>query len=202
MGADELALTMTNPAVGREGSRSEGQEALGRAQRGEHGAFDELIVRHQGRVLMTARRLLGSREDAQDAAQEVFLRLYRHLHRVDPKRPLLPLLYRMTVNVSHDMRRRRHGNSTVAVEDLAAASEALAPGNLSARTEQKQLLAAALETLTPKERAALVLRDLEGLSTAEVANALRSSETTVRSQISSARVKIRKFLDRYELHRL
>jgi RNA polymerase sigma factor (sigma-70 family) len=63
------------------------------------------------------------------------------------------------------------------------------------------MIIAALDTLTEKERQTLALRDLEGLSTAEVASALGTRETTVRSQISMARVKIRKFVDRLEKRR-
>ncbi len=88
----DLAPAMTIPTAEREdpGSSGDSAQTLERAIAGDRAAFDELIVRHQARVLMTAWRLLGSKEDAQDAAQEVFLRLYRHLRRVDPKRPLMP----------------------------------------------------------------------------------------------------------------
>jgi RNA polymerase sigma-70 factor (ECF subfamily) len=151
---------------------------------------------------MTAWRLLGSKEDAQDAAQEVFLRLYRHLRRVDPKRPLLPWLYRLTVNVCHDLRRKRRGINAEAADRVDLASVAADPLAKMTRTEQKLLIARALETLTEKERAAVVLRDIEGLHTAEVASTLGSSEATVRSQISTARVKIKKFVDRWERKRL
>ena len=68
--------------------------------------------------------------------------------------------------------------------------------------EADDLIGEALRTLTEKERAAIVLRDLEGLTTEEVAEALGSSPTTVRSQISSARVKIKKFRDRYRQRHL
>jgi RNA polymerase sigma-70 factor (ECF subfamily) len=200
---EELALTMTSCALEREdsSSRVDSAQALERAIAGDRAAFDELILGYQGRVLMTAWRLLGSEEDAQDATQEVFLRLYRHLRRVDPKRPLLPWLYRMTVNVCHDTHRKRRRSNTLAAEELDPATLAIDPSGEITRAEQKRIIAVALKTLTEKERAAVVLRDIEGLSTAEVASTLGSSETTVRSQISMARVKIRKFVDRLERRR-
>jgi len=203
MGFEELALTMTGSAVehGDAGSRVNSAEALERAMAGDRAAFDELIICYQARVLMTAWRLLGSREDAQDAAQEVFLRLYRHLRRVDPKRPLMPWLYRLTVNVCHRMHHQRRRSEALPSEALDQAAVAVDYSGEITRAEQKRIIAAALETLSEKERAAVVLRDLEGLSTAEVANLLGSSETTVRSQISMARVKIRKFVDRMEKKR-
>jgi RNA polymerase sigma-70 factor (ECF subfamily) len=203
MESGELALTMTSSAVEHEdSSKADSAQALERARAGDRAAFDELILCYQGRVLMTAWRLLGSKEDAQDAAQEVFLRLYRHLRRVDPKRPLLPWLYRLTVNVCHDLRRKRRGINAEAADRVDLASVAADPLAKMTRTEQKLLIARALETLTEKERAAVVLRDIEGLHTAEVASTLGSSEATVRSQISTARVKIKKFVDRWERKRL
>jgi len=94
MESHDLALTMTGPAP--EESTADSAQALERAMGGDRAAFDELLRCYERRVLMTAWRILGSKEDAQDAAQEVFLRLYRQLQRVDPKRPLMPWLYRMT----------------------------------------------------------------------------------------------------------
>jgi RNA polymerase sigma-70 factor (ECF subfamily) len=201
MESHDLALTMTGPAREREDSAADSAQALERAMAGDRGAFDELLRRYERRVLMTAWRLLGSKEDAQDAAQEVFLRLYRHLHRVDPKRPLSPWFYRMTVNVCHDLHRRRRWDSVLRVEEVDCASPDADPAGEFTRAEQKQMIAAALQTLTEKERAAVVLRDIQGLSTSEVAGILGSRETTVRSQISSGRVKIKKFVERLERRR-
>ena len=203
MESEELALTMTSSAAEHEepGSRTDSAQALERAIAGDRAAFDELILCFERRVFMTAWRLLGSKEDAQDAAQEVFLRLYRHLRRVDPKRPLLPWLYRITVNVCHDVHRKRRWSNTLAAEEADPATLVSDPAGEITRAEQKRVIAEALKTLTEKERAAIILRDIEGLSTAEVASTLGSSETTVRSQISTGRVKIRKFVDRLEKRR-
>jgi RNA polymerase sigma-70 factor (ECF subfamily) len=71
------------------------------------------------------------------------------------------------------------------------------PAEQSAREERRRVLELSLRMLPEKERAALVLRDLEGLTTGEVARALGSSEATVRSQVSKARVKVREFVERY-----
>ena len=111
----------------------------------------------------------------------------------------MPWLYRMTVNVCHDVYRRRRHYDIVPDEGPVAA--AVDPAGEITRAEQRQMIIAALDTLTEKERQTLALRDLEGLSTAEVASALGTRETTVRSQISMARVKIRKFVDRLEKRR-
>jgi RNA polymerase sigma-70 factor, ECF subfamily len=151
--------------------------------------FERLVRLHERMVLGVAYRLLGRMEDAQDAAQEVFLKLFQKSEQIhgDPK----PWLYRVTVNVCNDWYRKR----TIAGEaDEHAAdptADALAVITLD---ERKRLLAEALQTLGEKERAAIVLRDIEGLSTQEVAKILGVEEVTVRSQICIARVKLAKYV--------
>jgi RNA polymerase sigma-70 factor (ECF subfamily) len=158
--------------------------------------FDQLMRQHERLVLVTALRLLGNMADAQDASQEVFLRLYRNLGKVEAERALASWLYRVTVNVCHDLHRKRH--TSVPVEDAADIVEAGADPQLSAvEAERRRVLQMSLRMLPEKERSALVLRDLEGLSTEEVARALGSSEATVRSQISKARVKVKDYVERY-----
>lgn len=154
--------------------------------------FERVVIEHQRQVLMTAVRLLGNFEDAQDAAQEVFLRLHKNLAQFDTSRELSPWLYRMTVNVCHDLRRKR--KVTVALKGVDPPAPAFDPLAERAARERHAAVAEALRTLPEKERAAVVLRDIEGLPTSEVARILGSSEATVRSQISTARVKISKFL--------
>jgi RNA polymerase sigma-70 factor (ECF subfamily) len=203
MESDELALTMTGSAPEVEGSGYAGEsvQILERAIAGDRDAFDQIVLRYERRVLMTAWRLLGRREDAQDAAQEVFLRLYRYMRHFDKNRALLPWLYRMTVNVCHDLHRKRRREDALAAGEVDQEKLAYDPAIEITRSEQRQIIEAALEKLTEKERAAVVLRDIEGLATRDVAGILGSSETTVRSQISTARVKIRKFVDTLERKR-
>jgi RNA polymerase sigma-70 factor (ECF subfamily) len=150
-------------------------------------------VRFERRVLTLAWRLLGSAEDAQDASQEVFLRAFRFLNRFDTRRPFEPWIVRMTVNVCRDLGRKRQPNVLLDPEALRSTSDPHADVNL---VEQRRILHRALAELPQKERAAVVLRDIEDFSTAEVAEILGSSEATVRSQISTARLKIRKAIKR------
>lgn len=172
---------------------------VARARDGDVDAFEDLLRRHERAVFGTAWRLLGTVEDAQDAAQEVFLRLYRALARVDPRRPLEPWLYRVTVNVCRDLGRRRRVRSSVplAEADLTVADPASDPAARAALGDEHRMVAAGLRTLTETERAALVLRDLEGLATGDVARVLGSSPTTVRSHICRARLKLKAFRDRW-----
>jgi RNA polymerase sigma-70 factor (ECF subfamily) len=171
-----------------------------RAQQGDTAAFVELLTWYQRRVISTAWRILGSQADALDAAQEVFLRLHRYLRSFRPDQEFSAWLYRLIVNACHDIRRRRSVHLSFERErDRGALDHLRSSDDVEASAvvlEDERLVAQALETLSEKERAALVLRDLEGLSTQQVAEILGSSPTTVRSQISTARAKLRAFRDR------
>jgi RNA polymerase sigma-70 factor, ECF subfamily len=181
-----------------------GQSAdlLARAKAGDLEAFDQVMRLHERQVLNTALRLLGNMEDAQDAAQETFLRLYKSLNRLPDVLEVKSWLYRVTVNLCNDMHRKRRGNRTEALSGPDPASTAPDPELSWLSQERGRLLEMALQTLPVKERAAVVLRDVQGLTTREVAGILGSSEVTVRSQICIARGKLKKFTDRYLRKRL
>jgi RNA polymerase sigma-70 factor, ECF subfamily len=171
-----------------------------RAQAGDATAFDQLIVIHQRKVVSTAWRVLGNQDDALDAAQEVFIKLHRYLRTFRTDQDFSAWLYRLIVNACHDTRKRRPRHLSLEEERERGALETLrSTDDVEAAAmvaEDESIVARALETLSEKERAALVLRDLEGLATEEVATILGSSATTVRSQICSARAKIKAFRER------
>ena len=174
-----------------------------RAKAGESAAFEQLVDHHQRKVLSTAWRMLGNREDGRDAAQEVFLRVHKYLKSFRTDQEFAGWLYRIIVNVCRD-HARKHANrhqfaSFESERDAGAFEELVSKEDVETnaiRSQERALVAEALATLSNKERAALVLRDLEGLSTKEVAQALGSTQTTVRTQISSARAKIKVYRDR------
>src|SRR5262245_36418924 len=144
-----------------------------RTLEGDSAAFGEIIVRHERRVLTLSIRLLGSLEDAQDAAQEVFLRAFKYIHRLNLENPIEPWLMRMTVNVCRDIGRNRQRRRTFFVEmaqpEAPAADSSSDPFAGLNDEQQKQMLQIALERLPAKEKMAVVLRDVEGFSTSEVA---------------------------------
>jgi len=198
---DTNALWMSHAE--REGERSPDLAVLlTRAATGDSEAFEQIVVRHERRVLTLSWRLLGTMEDAQDAAQEVFLRTFKYLHRFDTQKPFEPWIVRMTVNVCRDLGRQRQQRGSVLVDageefDRAEQQDHRSDPHSELNAEQqRQLLRRALADLPEKGRTAFVLRDIEGMTTAETAEALGSSEATIRSQISSARLKIRKFVVR------
>ncbi len=164
------------------------------ARGGSREAMDHLLRTHEQGVLRVALRMLGRLEDAQDAAQEVFLRLYRSLDQFDDTRELRPWVYRMTVNICLDMLRRRRTQLEL-VDDGAAAPVA---ETRLLEEERKAAVEWGLARLAPRERAALLLREVEGLTTREVAVALEIEESTVRSLIYQARGHLREWVKRYE----
>jgi RNA polymerase sigma-70 factor (ECF subfamily) len=166
---------------------------------GDTAAFEQLIIRHERRVFSLAMKLLASTEDAQDAAQEVFLRVFKYIHRFDLHKPLEPWLMQTTVNVCRNIgrdRQRRWNTFPVTIEaELPIAHETGDPYAGLAEDQEKQMLWKALDTLPEKERLAVILRDINGLKTSEVAEILGSTETTVRSQVSRARVRMKEAID-------
>ncbi|HEX8853701.1 MAG TPA: sigma-70 family RNA polymerase sigma factor, partial [Pyrinomonadaceae bacterium] len=152
----------------------------------------------------TAWRLLGNREDTRDATQETYLRAYKYLRSYRAGEDFQAWLYRVAVNVCRDMLRAGRGTtsriSSFEDERTGAGLDALAADD---DTEQAALLAQrraivgrALATLPEKERTAVVLRDLEGLSTEEVARMMKTRPATVRSQVSTGRAKLKLYCER------
>jgi RNA polymerase sigma-70 factor (ECF subfamily) len=167
------------------------------AREGDPAAFERIVRQYERLVFVTALRLLGNLDDAQDASQEVFLKLYRNLRKVEAATNFSGWLYRVTLNVCHDLRKRKHLEPLDSDAAAAVMSTEADPQRSTVENERRRVLAMSLRMLSEKERAALVLRDLEGLTTGEVARILGSSEATVRSQISKARVKVKDFVERY-----
>ena len=189
-------LLMTDATPDRE-SR-EWTILLERAATGDVSAFEQVMLRTERSVMLTARRLLGNTADAEEAVQEVFLRVYKYLHRFDRTKAFEPWLYRLTVNVCNDIASRRpRAGEVVSHEDHETPAETLDPDELLDADQQRKLIQNALQELPEKQRAAIVLRDLQGLSTSEVAETLKISEATVRSHLSTARLRMKRFIEKH-----
>jgi len=169
-----------------------------RAREGDDRAFDQLMASTQDRIQALAWRLLGNLDDARDATQETYLRVYRHLARYRPDHDFEAWLYRIAVNACRDLHRRRGSGTVRSFEGETAAgriaelcsevdSEAMA-----LRAQRRRLVLEALAALPPRQRAALVLHDLEGKTSQQVARILGSSPGTVRSQLATARARLKR----------
>ncbi|NWJ40202.1 MAG: RNA polymerase sigma factor [Geothrix sp.] len=165
---------------------------------GEVDAFEDLMARTEARVLALAWRMLGDRHLAEDAAQETYLRVFRSLHTFRLGERFEAWLVRIAVNVCRDLARKR-GPLPVPLDamDTLPGDPAAADAEETALLYQRRALVhRALESLPQAERAALVLRDLEGLSTEEAARILGVRPVTIRSQAASARAKVQAFCAR------
>jgi RNA polymerase sigma-70 factor (ECF subfamily) len=156
------------------------------AQHGDSRAFEELMIASERRVAQVAWRILGDTEEVKEAVQETFLRVFRHLGRYDESRDFFGWLYRIAVNVCRDLdQRRRRRRIFMPIEDAL-------PMSIPPRTnDDAAMLRRAIDTLPERERLAIILRDIEELSTEDVAEILGNTPATVRVQISKARAKLR-----------
>src|SRR4051812_32699369 len=160
---------------------------------GDTDAFEDIMIATERRISQLAWRILGDTEDVKDALQETFLRVFRHLDQFQEDRQFFGWVFRITVNVCRDLERRRRWrrffvpiDETTPVGRPAQFDEAL-----SARDE----LSRAIDRLPRRERLAIILRDVEELSNAEVAQILGTKETSLRVSISKARAKLRKWME-------
>lgn len=173
-------------------------ELVERWQQGDLAAFEELIHRHQPRVFRLLMRMLGSREEAEDVAQETFLSLHRHGHKFRHDARFSTFIYRVAANAALN-RRRTLGRKNARIRELQvrnAAGDDLPtsprdPESAVSGSETQRRVQDALLQLPPDLRMATVLYDIEGLSYKEIATALNIPEGTVKSRIHRARSALR-----------
>jgi len=166
---------------------------LDAALAGSQDAFRRLVEARRDLVYRVAYQQLGRPEDARAVAQDVFIRLWRNLHLYDRARRFDTWLYQVTVNAAIDHRRRaaRWQAETVLDEGTLAPART-APlqrdqHDTLTGNEVQRIMNELAEQLPDRQRAAFVLREIEGLSTMEVAEALGATESTVRNHLFQAR---------------
>ena len=153
-------------------------------------SFEEVFRQREAEILRAAYRILGNWADAEDVAQETFIRLSRQGVNFASDGALRSWLYRVAINLCLD--RKRSSRKFDEMPEMAAQGPSAEAATI--RSEQRQQVMTALQSLPPKERAVIVLREIEGLSTAEVAEILGSTDVTVRTQVSKAIGKLRSML--------
>ncbi|MBC8166738.1 MAG: RNA polymerase sigma factor [Bryobacteraceae bacterium] len=151
------------------------------------------------RIFLQIFRLVNNVDDAQDLTQETFIKALQRQDQIKDLDKASHWLSRIATNTAIDFL-RRHGRLNMT--EISELPEPLrtepddSPERLLLRAEHRAFLESGLRSLSERERTALVLRDVEGLPSREVARVLKCSEATVRSHIANARIKFRKFLDR------
>jgi RNA polymerase sigma-70 factor (ECF subfamily) len=161
-------------------------------RRRDMGALRAAYERHGERVQRLCRRLLGRPADAEDAAQDVFLKLFERATAFDGRARFSTWLHRLTVNTClHRLERERlRLVRSLPGSDQAPAADTEAPDASLARTETRLALERMLARLSGEHRAVLVLRELEGLSYREIAATLDVPEGTVMSRLARARAEL------------
>jgi RNA polymerase sigma-70 factor, ECF subfamily len=179
---------------------SDERALIQRAQAGDEDAFEQIVAMHADHVYGALRRFGLDPEEAGDVAQEVFLRAWRGLARFEGRAQLSTWLYRIAFNEAQRRLARRGPLDPVVADDALRAQ----PGPSGERPEAQladrefeQALQHALAQLPAEWRAAVVLRDLEGLSTAEAAEMLGVGEAAFKSRLHRGRMRLRELLEPY-----
>ena len=160
------------------------------ALRGEREAFSELVRTHERRAYAVARAIVVNHEDAEDAVQEAFLHAYRALHRFLPDQAFGAWLHRIVANAALDITRRRKVRDADELPETVA-SPFRDPAEAS---ELRRRLQEALDTLPARQRAVIVLHDVEGFKHSEIGVTLGIPEGTARSDLHYARSHLREVL--------
>ena len=179
-------------------------ELVQRARQGDEGAFAALVEQNQSRIFNLALRMTGNPDDAAELAQEALINAWKGLSKFQGGSSFATLLYRLTSNACIDFLRREKRRSglsmTVSLDEDEEERQVELPDlrySPEVEAERRELRAAireGLETLSEEHRKVLVLRELDGLSYAQIGQILGLEEGTVKSRIARARVALRKYL--------
>lgn len=177
------------------------KELIAKAKQGDMQAFEELILKHEKIVYNVAFRMMNHSEDAKDISQEVFLKAYRNIKNFDERSMFSTWLYRITTNTCIDEMRKRKGKQSYSLEEelenedgsmqRQIADEGDTPEESLMRGEEKGEILQALDTLSEEHRAAIILRDVKGLSYEEISEIIELPMGTVKSRISRARNQLK-----------
>lgn len=174
------------------------------ARAGDEAAFQQLVERHQRLVVGTVGRMLATGSDAEDIAQQVFLRVWKNARRYEPRAKFTTWLLKITRNLVFNELRRRSRHPQVPLQTDADEEErplkddhALAPDASLLENELQQAVDAAIARLPDTQRMAVILRRYEELSYEEIAEALDQSVSSVKSLLFRARTELRQSLQRY-----
>jgi RNA polymerase sigma-70 factor (ECF subfamily) len=179
---------------------------LAQAREGDTTAFGELVRRYESKIFRLAQHITQNREDAEDVLQETFLKAYEHLDQFQGNSKFYTWVVRIAVNQALMKLRRRKTDKSVSLDETIDTGEDTIVREIAAwdedpeqrfsREEIGTILDSAIQTLEPPYRSVFALRDIEGLSTEETAEALGLSVPAVKSRLLRARLQLREKLTR------
>ena len=175
------------------------RELIARLQKRDEAAFEELIRQYEKKVYTLCFRMCGNSEDAEEAAQDAFLALWRGIDRFRQESSLSTWIYRLATNACIDtLRRRKKQSGSVSLDDeelfVDAVDTSPQPQETVEHRETQKLLQEGLSALPEEYRKVLILREIEGLSYTEIAESASIELGTVKSRISRGRSLLRNFL--------
>ena len=175
------------------------RELIARLQKRDEAAFEELIRQYEKKVYTLCFRMCGNSEDAEEAAQDAFLALWRGIDRFRQESSLSTWIYRLATNACIDtLRRRKKQSGSVSLDDeelfVDAVDTSPQPQETVEHRETQKLLQEGLSALSEEYRKVLILREIEGLSYTEIAESASIELGTVKSRISRGRSLLRNFL--------
>ena len=173
--------------------RREEQELVERARGGDRDAFGELVWRHQDTVYTLAMRLVGP-DLAADVAQEALIRAWRAIPRFRGDASFSTWVHRITVNTAWTQRKRAAKHVATELEDTVV-DTGQTPEQAGEAADLRRRLVAAIERLSPGQRAVVVLRDVSGWSHAEIARELEITQTTAKVRLHRARKRLQTLLE-------
>lgn len=168
-------------------------ELIQQAVRGSQSAFRAIVEANQGFVYAVAFRFVNDSQEAEDITQEVFVRLWKNLKSYRHEVKLTTWMYKIVTNRCLDFLKSRHARerkNKVDIEKSYFVSDHSTPEKEFQRQELSGIIHAAADELTPKQKAVFILRDLEGLTSDEVSEALSMSAGNVKSNLFYARQKM------------
>src|SRR2546421_5841646 len=202
-----LFFNMSGPESSPSGRTPEDAEdirLMGLASAGDTAAFEQLVERHQRMVIGTVGRMLGTNSDAEDIAQQVFVRVWKNLKRYEPRAKFTTWLLKITRNLVFNELRRRSRHPAVPLQSDTDEEErplkdeqAVSPDASLLEHELQEAIDAAIAQLPETQRMAVILRRYEELSYEEIADALDQSVSAVKSLLFRARTELRESLKRY-----
>jgi RNA polymerase sigma-70 factor (ECF subfamily) len=177
-------------------SINEDRQLIARTRRGDYVAFETLYNKYKGQIYRTALVIVRDQEIAEDILQDCFIRVYANIDRIDSSRPLIPWLYRVTVNLSYNWvtRRKRWLIPLETVIDRLTAAPCTSPERVLEEGELRHIVQEAIYSLTFEQRIVLILFYLNNFSIREIAYILDVPEGTVKSRLYYGRENLRQKL--------